>query len=202
MKIAAALAMMAALGAALPARADDTFHRHKGFFVRLDAEGGYLNTKASQGNTTLTFSGGGGGIGFGIGGALAENVILYFHVYDLLAFNPSVSDGTNTVSTSNTSLGTVGYGLGFSYYFMPTNLYLSITLAAAALTSETNNVRSNAKIGPGGRLAFGKEWWVSDHWGLGLAGQLSFAWNKDSDAADAPTWATVAPSIAFSATFN
>ena len=50
---------------------------------------------------------------------------------------------------------------------------------------------------------------MSDHWGLGLAAQLSFGFTKDKPASqlgigdsNAPTWTTVAPTLAFSATFN
>jgi len=42
---------------------------------------------------------------------------------------------------------------------------------------------------------------VSDHWGLGVSGQLSFGFTPDKGT-NPPTWNTVAPTLAFSATFN
>jgi hypothetical protein len=197
------MAAAAALGASFAAHAkDDTINRHKGFFLRLDGEGGYLNSSTNVAGSSFAISGGGAGIGVSIGGAVAEDVILFGHIYDLIATNPSVSSGSSSVGTSSTSAGTVGYGIGLTYYFMPVNVYLSGTLAITVLTTESNGTRSNTQAGPGGRIAIGKEWWVSDHWGLGLAGQLSFAFNKDTGDSGAPTWSTVAPSLAFSATFN
>jgi hypothetical protein len=198
-----AAAIAVAIGVSLAAEAkDDTINRHKGFFLRLDAEPGYLSSSATQAGTSATISGWGGGIGIGIGGALTEDLILFGHIYDVVASNPSVSSGGSSVGTSNTSLGIVGYGVGLCYYVMPANVYLSGTLAIAVLTAESNGNRSNSQAGPGGRLAIGKEWWVSDHWGLGAAAQLSFGFNKDNANAGAPTWTTWAPSLAFSATFN
>jgi hypothetical protein len=202
MKRTQSVAIVAAFAlSSYPALADDTINRHKGFFLRLDAEGGYISSSASQSGTSASIQGGGGGIGISIGGALAENWILFGHIYDAIAINPQISFGSQTASTNNTSAGTVGYGIGVSYYFMPSNLYVSGTLAVTVLSSSSNGQDSSTNPGPGGRIAIGKEWWVSDHWGLGVAGQLSFALNQDKGS-NPPTWSTVAPTIAFSATFN
>jgi hypothetical protein len=184
------------------AAADATAHRHFGFFLRLDAEAGYLSSSASSNGTEASVKGPAGGLGIGIGGAIAENVILFGHLYDAIAINPTISVGTQSAGTSNTSAGTVGYGGGITWYIMPANFYLSGTVAFTRLTSTSNGSTSNTNWGPGGRVAIGTEWWVSDHWGLGIAAQLSFGFNPDSGATNAPTWTTIAPTIAFSATFN
>ena len=209
MKRAMAAAIVAAQGVAFGAEAKDTtINRHEGFFLRLDAEPGYLSTSVSG----ATLTGTGVGMGIGIGGAVAENFILFLHVYSLGTSNPTVPSGSTSPGTGVSEVFTVGYGLGLSYYFMPENIYVSATLAithfsVAGSQADSNGTNPNIEIGnsyagPGGRIAIGKEWWVSDHWGLGVAGQLSFAFNKDNGAADAPTWTTFAPSVAFSATFN
>jgi hypothetical protein len=199
--LAAAVVAAYVTCAGFAALADDTTHRHKGFFLRLDGEGGYISSSANQSGTSASIQGGGGGIGVGIGGALSENVILFFHVYDAIAINPQITIGSQTASTQNTSAGTFGYGVGLSYYFMPANLYLSATLAVTVLAFSSNGRDSSTNPGPGGRIAIGKEWWVGDHWGIGVAGQLSFASNQDKGT-NPPTWTTWAPTIAFSATFN
>ncbi len=202
-KLAAAAAGTFLLCASLAAQAlDDTTNRHKGFFLRLDAEGGYLKSSATFSGTDVSISGGAGGLGISIGGALIENLILYGHAYDTIAFNPTFTAGGTSTGTSNVSAGTVGYGIGICYYLMPANVYFSGTLAVTVLTANNGSTSSSTQAGPGGRIAIGKEWWVSDHWGLGIAGQLSFASNKDNSASGAPTWTTLAPTLAFSATFN
>jgi hypothetical protein len=55
----------------------------------------------------------------------------------------------------------------------------------------------------GAQVSSGKEWWVSDHWGLGVSGAIGLAWNP-TDAAAAPsnTMRTATFSLAFSATYN
>ena len=55
---------------------------------------------------------------------------------------------------------------------MPTNVYLagSIALASGTLISDWGTTELNA--GYGINVAVGKEWWVSDNWGIGVAGQL------------------------------
>jgi hypothetical protein len=61
------------------------------------------------------------------------------------------------------------------------------------------------------KATFGKEWWVSDNWGLGLAGQVVLGSIKDSKilsgvGADAPvsnaSWTVAAFNVLFSASFN
>jgi hypothetical protein len=101
-----------------------------------------------------------------------------------------------------------GIGAGLAYY-MPNNLYLSGTLAFAQLSSgdeDNTETRSETDFGPGLSLTFGKEWWVSDNWGLGVALNLFVARMKDKEAAypgfDKPVWRGTAVSLLFSASFN
>jgi hypothetical protein len=46
-----------------------------------------------------------------------------------------------------------------------------------------------------------REWWVGDHWGLGVAAQGLLAINREQGAS-APTWSTVSGGSLFSATYN
>ena len=55
--------------------------------------------------------------------------------------------------------------------------------------------------GFGAKLAVGKEWWVSDHWGLGLAAEAVLAITPDSGT-NPPTWTTFGGGLTFSATYN
>jgi hypothetical protein len=64
----------------------------------------------------------------------------------------------------------------------------------------------DTEFGPGLSLVLGKEWWVSDNWGLGLAGQLYAARMKDRQPAfvgsETPTWRALGLNLLFSASFN
>jgi hypothetical protein len=81
---------------------------------------------------------------------------------------------------------------------MPANVYVSIAPGVSRLMFVSGDVTVNGDWGPGGKLALGKEWWVGDHWGLGIAAELLVSFNKQ--AGDPRT--TIAPGLTFSATFN
>jgi len=184
---------------------DPTIHRHLGFFLRPDLGVGFMTTteptRTSLGD--LTISGPAGVLGFVVGGAVHENIILGAHIFDGVVVNPTVTlSSGQSAGTSNTSLSMFGIGPEFTYYWMPSNLYFSGTLAVTRMSLTVNGSNNNSNVGFGARLALGKEWWVSDHWGLGLAGHLSFSSNQDSGRGNTPTLSTWVFAAAFSATYN
>jgi len=182
---------------------DPTSHRHVGLFLRPDLGVGFMSTAQPTGTASgnITMSGPAGVFGFIIGGAVAENIILGAHFYDSVIVNPSVSYSGQLGNTSDTSLALYGMGPAFTYYWMPSNIYLSATLALTRMTLTVNGYSGDSSVGLGTRLAVGKEWWVSDHWGLGLAGHLSSSWNDSGDYSGT-TLSTWAFAVAFSATYN
>jgi hypothetical protein len=111
--------------AAGAARAQTAKNEHRGFFLRLDLGGGYLRSSASQAGTDVAISGGAGAFSVNLGGALTENAILSVHVFDSAVSNPSVSVGSQSSSTQDTTAGIVGIGPCLTYYVMPENLYVS-----------------------------------------------------------------------------
>jgi hypothetical protein len=184
---------------------DPTSNRHLGFFLRPDLGVGFMTTSEPTGTSSgnVTISGPAGVFGFVIGGAVAENVILGAHIYDGVVINPTVSlSSGQSATTSNTSLNLYGIGPEFTYYWMPSNIYFSATIALTRMSVTVNGNSNNSNVGFGSRLAVGKEWWVSDHWGLGLAGHVSSSWNQDSGSGSPPTLSTWALAVAFSATYN
>lgn len=186
----------------------DTYHRHFGFFIRPDLGLGYISATEATGTSALgdaTISGFSGLAGLGIGGAITENVILGVHIFDAVATNPSLSfsSGQAGGTTSNTTMSMFAIGPELTYYFMPANAYLSFTAGISSLSITANNHTSNTDAGFGSRFSLGKEWWVSDHWGLGFSGQLSFSTNNDpSSNAQSHTLTTWAYGASFSATYN
>jgi hypothetical protein len=69
------------------------------------------------------------------------------------------------------------------------------------MTTSSSGSDASTNWGFGARAALGKEWWVSDHWGLGLVGHLSMSFNQDQGT-NPPTWTSWAFTAAFSATYN
>lgn len=188
------IAVLAVL-ASSPVLAQSTEHRHLGFFLRLNGGLGYLDGSASG----LDVSGASGVFGLSIGGALAENLVLSGSVWDSSAVNPTASYQGQSAQLSNANFAAVAFAPELTYYVMPLNLYLSGALGFGRLVYTANgNSSSTSDLGPALRTSVGKEWWVSGHWGIGVAGHLSFASNGDGNT----TWSTWGTAVTFSATYN
>lgn len=186
---------------AAPPPADPTVHRHLGFFFRADLGVGYLRSSASLGGTSESIASVSIPVGFAVGGAVAENWILAAEVWGGSGPSPRISLGGSSVSPSNSDFYLAGFGLALVHYFMPANVYLSLTPAISRLEFTFQDTSARTDYGFGAKLALGKEWWVGDHWGLGLAAEFLFALNADSGT-NSPTWTSFGGGLTFSATFN
>lgn len=157
---------------------------HHGFFLRMDLGFGYSDATAND----TSIRGPGGAFGFSIGGNIAENLALFGAI---VGGGSTADDPAATFS---------GVGPGITYYFMPANIFLSGSFGLGSIRIRQNNLEHRTQTGVMGRLGLGKEWFVSDSWGLGLAAYLNWAAAKD-DVPNPPTWTAVSPLLAFSATF-
>ena len=140
-----------------------------------------------------------GTFGFAAGGALSENNILAVHLWDVVVSDPSVSVGGSSGSANGT-IALVAIGPEYTVYSKE-NYYFSISPAVSRLSTESSGSSGDTNWGFALRTAVGKEWWVADHWGLGVVGHLSMSFNQDRGS-NAPTWTTWAFTVAFSATYN
>jgi hypothetical protein len=179
---------------------ESTARRHKGFFLRLDGGFGYGSSSATQAGWSASISGASSQFGVAVGGAVAENVILAGDVWGGVLFSPSVTINGRT-GTLSASASLVGFGPQFTYYFMPPNVYLSLTPAITVVSLTYNGSSANTKAGFGTKIAVGKEWWVGAQWGLGIAGQFLMSFNVD-EGTTPPTWSTFGGGVSFSATYN
>jgi len=179
--------------------ADPTVHRHLGLFLHFDLGAGYLRSWASSSDVSV--SGPAVPVGVAVGGAVSENWIVAGEVWGTLAPNPKVSFGGSSSSADDTTMSLEAFGLGLTHYFMPANVYLTFTPAVALLSFRSGNSTSSTNYGFGAKLAAGKEWWVGDHWGLGVGVQVLLGVNKDQGGG-APTWTTLGGGVTFSATYN
>jgi hypothetical protein len=183
-----------------PTGASSTVHRHLGGFFRPDLGFGYARASASSGGTDMSISGPAGTFGIAAGGAVSEDTILAFHLWDVVVSNPTVSMGNTTVNNANATLTTIAFGPEITTYSKE-NVYFSVTPSLSRATLSIQGSSADTNWGFGIRGALGKEWWVSDHWGLGVAGQVSFSLNQDSGT-NPPTWIGWGATVAFSATYN
>ncbi len=182
--------------------ADPTYQRHLGFFFRPELGFGYATSSASDAGADLTIKGGGASFAIAVGGAVTENFIVGAQAWDVVTTSPTIElGGTSASTSSDTSSGVVGYGLLLNWYF-DNNFYLALTPSLTRLTFSDNGTSYTSDWGFGLRGTIGKEWWVANHWGLGVAGGLGLSSNKDGAYSGAPTWTTWGFSLNVSATYN
>lgn len=197
--LAALLVVVPSLAARADAGADDTHHR--GFFLRMHLGGGYLTSSATDSGNALNVKGGAGSFSIAAGGAVARDLHLYGELVDSVASSPTFSVNGTSGSGNNANYGLVGIGPGVNYYFMPVNAYLSGSLLLARLTASNNGSSSNSDWGLAGKIQLGKEWWVSQDWGLGVAGML-LAGSNPAGGGSTATFTTWSGAVLFSATYN
>jgi hypothetical protein len=205
MKLDLKTALAAALFASAPAlaaRAEPSEDaRHRGFFLRMHLGGGYLNSSVRSGPYDVKVDGGAGSFAIALGGAIGQNLHLYGELVESIAGSPNRTINGTSGTLTNTSYGLYAMGPGVNYYFMPINVYLSGSLLFSRLNASNSSGNGNSDWGLAGKFQLGKEWWVSDTWGLGVAGML-LASGNGAGGGSPGTFSTWSGAILFSATYN
>lgn len=175
--------------------------RHDGFFLRLSAGFGGASSDAEDNlGNDWEFSGLTGDVNFAIGGIVARNLALHGTLWGWSMGDPDVEVNGDS-DELNGSLTMSAIGMGVTYYFMPTNLYLSGSLGLGQLELEADGGGdADTDMGLVFDATIGKEWWVSSNWGLGLAGAVGFHSIPEDGYDD--NWSGVNLGLRFSATFN
>ncbi len=159
--------------AAAPSSLFAAAETHDGFYFNMQLGAGEDQTREkNSGEDDVTYTGLSYVGKFKIGGAPADNFIIYgvLNLFD--QENPDVKYGSQTVDSTIAYVTYTEFGLGMCYYFMPeNNVYFSADLAAtqALFSYDDNTPDSSSKTGYSLALSLGKEWWISDNWGVGVA---------------------------------
>jgi hypothetical protein len=170
---------------------------HDGFYLGLRLGGGYLHL----GTDGASMAGPAVSINVALGGVVAPNLIVYGALFGSSVSDPELKNGAYSQTLNGVSLTMVGVGGGLAYYTQD-NLYVAGTIAASQFSladSNNSNYHADSKTGLGFQGVVGKEWWVSQDWGIGLAGEIFAATMKDDGD---NTWKGLAVSLLFSATYN
>lgn len=174
---------------------------HEGFYLRFHLGLGYTSMNASDAGNDISISGAGGAFGIAAGFAVRPNLIIYGEIFDDIAVNPDVEVNGQTGTTDNVNAGVIGLGVGVKYYMMPANVYFAGTLAMAQLTvQEDGQEVGETDFGPGVSLMAGKEWLVSNKWGVGVGAQVFFGSMPEKDADY--NWTSTAFALIGTATYN
>ena len=177
------------------------YHERDGFFLRMSLGSGYYNTEGSSKNgdrADLGDDGPGTSGSLLLGGMVANNLALHGGFY----FQGSMYD-QNNLRFANSLVG-----VGMTYYWMPYNIYLTGTVGFAYSavfkggSYEDGDWEQDKQyediFGFGAALSLGKEWWVSDNWGLGIALEGQYAYTSN----DVYELHQGGAMLQFSATFN
>jgi hypothetical protein len=188
---------------------DPGARRHDGFYLRMMIGPGYTHMGTSAAGTDVSLSGAGLGLNLAVGGALSENLAIFGDIIINSAVNPERKIGATSTSLTDRTANAQGIGAGLAYFIMPANAFIagSLMLASSSLddtSGDESRTLEESEAGFGLNLVGGKEWWVSDNWGLGVAGQFFGARVKDKEVVQGskPTWWLLGFSLAFTATFN
>ena len=201
-KLLVLISMVATLGFA-----ESAPHTHDGFFLNLALGFGYQSFEYS-GNTAyipdLEAKGVASEFDIKLGGRIAPNTLLHATLAGVSnGEDLEVSSTRGSYSTSEKSESMSFLGIGLTYY-LPINVFLSGSIGLASFILQDNgddgNIEGSTEEGLGFQVAVGKEWWVSDIWGLGVSAAFTYGSAEDKhDAGDASAYGI---NVMFSATFN
>ena len=177
---------------------------HDGFILRLSAGGGAAGTEISDASGRIELSGSAGDVNIAIGGMIQENFAIHATIFGWSISDPEADIFISGVGSGSGSIdGTAtmsAVGPGVTYYVMPLNLYLSGSIGFGTLELDSDDVDGETDSGMALDLTVGKEWWVGDSWGLGLAGGFTYHSLPDKDIDE--SWSGASFALRFSATFN
>jgi len=191
--------------AAGPERIESGVNRHDGWFFRAQLGAGPgLTTVEAPSGTEIKYEGAAAAFRMQFGYSFIDNLAVFIDEGYTSMADPDVSVNDNAVNNSDSSVFIQDIGIGLSYYFMPLNIYISASLLAHTLTFEGSIFEGDSKKGAAVYLSVGKEWWVSDNWGIGVA---LFVFSGSTTARDESLnieydIKSTVVGIAFSATYN
>jgi hypothetical protein len=171
-----------------------------GFFFRVAPGGGYSRTAVTEDGDRFALKGVSGSVDFAIGAVVKRNLALHVTVGGWGLVDPTVEFNGAEEVASNTSITMAMIGGGFTYYLGPSNVYLTASAGAATQRLEIEGESGDSDTGFAFDAGLGKEWWVSDRWGIGVSGTAGYHSVPPGDA----TGRFKGPSFALrlSATFN
>ncbi len=200
-----ALIIALCLPGILAAQMNPNARQHEGFFMRFLAGGGPGKVTIDDVMCSeMIFTSTGGDFHFQIGSSISDNLIVFGDLGGFSLMDPEVEWFGETATLENLSVSAIGYGAGLTYYMMPANFYFSGSVLYCSDTIEYENVKGESESGLGFFLALGKEWWVGNNWGLGVALFLESSSVKDKEEVNGvkATIKNLIYGIAFSATMD
>jgi hypothetical protein len=120
-------------------------------------------------------------LGLWIGTALTRRLVLYGALTYAHVFSPTSG------SPSLHAVDFYGFGPGVKYYIASTNVFLSgaLLLSQLRIDDDESYYVQHTHWGLSADISLGREFWLSHHWGLGIAGNLLLGkMSKGDDGTD------------------
>ena len=202
-----ALILFAAVAMAM---AESYPYTHDGFFLNFSlgfgGQGMDVTGEGQKDGYKMTVEGEGTGeafeVDYKVGGRILPFTILHATVLSVRGGLEMHSEYRSSEMTFDYIEAMYLYGVGATYYIYPYNFFVSGSLGPVkfVLTGDEEELDAATEFGFGFQLAFGKEWWVSENWGLGATLAINYG-SVDEDSEDFEL-STFAITLMFSATFN
>lgn len=195
---AAILAVCSVFGT--EAQASEPRSHDGGFFLRLSPGLGFARSSITEDGDELELSGLSGSFDVAIGAVVGRNLAIHGNIGAWTVPDPTLRFNDMEEQVEGASVTLISYGAGFTWYFGTSNAYLSAWAGAAELEFEFENEIDKSDTGFAFEVGLGKEWWVSDRWGLGVSATAGYHSIPPGDASNnfsGPSFA-----IRFSATLN
>lgn len=176
----------------------------EGFFLRLSGGAGPAGSEIEVDSDRIKMDGIGADLEVAIGGIVAPNLAVHGTIWGWMITDPDAEielsglpPASGTID-GDFSLSAVGAGL--TYYFMPVNIYLTGSLGIGQLSFDIGGLTLDSDTGFSLEAAVGKEWFVSDRWGIGVAVGITYHTISDADVDE--NWSGISIPVRFSATLN
>jgi hypothetical protein len=182
-------------------------HEHDSFFLRMMYGFGYAElVEKDVLGSDLKYSGFSQDLRFQIGGTVAENLILFGEFGGVMQIDPQFEYMGVTGKATDVTVSVFDFGGGITYYWMPSNIYISLSLLSSQATFEFQGTTGESQYGFGFNGMVGKEWWVGEQWGLGVALYGYFSTMKDDGTINGVNYSSdinnFSVGVMFSATYN
>jgi hypothetical protein len=196
------LLCLVTVAAALCSDAHAEAHVHDGLFLRVAPGIGWNGTSKDIGGDATDLTGFSGMLNFAIGVNVARNLALHLDVSGVSAANSKVADTGRGQASEFNYITSSSVGIGMTYYYL-SNYYLTGAVGRAESSKRSGSMVQTTDPGYGVNVMLGKEWWVSDEWGIGLAGQFLYTLCPDRTVSGIqPDVKSTSFGILFSATYN
>jgi hypothetical protein len=155
-------------------------HSHEGFYLRMAAGLGVgFGAVSGSADGDFRMSGLAADLMLSIGYSVIPNLSVTFDIFTDSIISARIT-GTKVGDGDDMSQGFMGFGAGVNWYFMPSNAFIGGSLGvgssfvAAWRPSQNGGQLTLNRYNSAGfmmQVMGGREWWVSDNWGVGVAGQ-------------------------------